>query len=231
MIFALLFGLDRGGNVAWNDDFAIIALSASVILFALFGVIEMKLASEPVAPKRIVTNQALIAGFMINFFSGASLLTTLFHTSLYLQAVLGKTPSETGLFLLPAIAGGVIGSLGGGLIMQKSGKYYWLTVGAYMVSVIGIALVTLCTGILKSSPTGIAIGMILMIFCSFFVLKLASRSHINKSWIWYESELCRPRIHCVLKYVFRRRDDDNSYLSNIQCRPTGPSHCDRWYVA
>jgi predicted MFS family arabinose efflux permease len=161
MIFALLLGLDRGGNVSWNDKFAIMALSAFAILFILFGVIEMKLASEPVAPKRIVTDRGLITTYMVNFFSGGALISMLFHTSLYLQAVLGKTPSQTGLFLIPAIAGSVVGSLVGGLMMQKSGKYYWLTVGAYLSMVIGAALVVLFTGILGSSPSRIATGMLL----------------------------------------------------------------------
>jgi hypothetical protein len=87
----------------------------------------------------------------------------LFHTSLYLQAVLGKTPSQTGLFITPAIAGSVIGGLSGGFIMQKSGKYYRLTVAAYMTMAIGVALVALYTGVLKSSLPGITIGTILFV--------------------------------------------------------------------
>jgi hypothetical protein len=158
MIFALLFGLDRGANVSWNDKFVIAALAAFVVLFVLFGVIEMAIASEPIAPKRIIVNRALIASYMVNLFGLASIYTMIFNTSLYLQAVLSKSPSETGLWLLPAILGGVVGSLGGGLIMKATGRYYWLTVWSYGIALLGGATLTLSTGILSTSLSGIGTG-------------------------------------------------------------------------
>ncbi|KAA8908235.1 MFS multidrug transporter [Sphaerosporella brunnea] len=49
---------------------------------------------------------------------------------------------SAGMRLLPAIAGGVSGSLAGGLLMQKTGKYYWLTVSSYCgLPVLGSAAV------------------------------------------------------------------------------------------
>jgi hypothetical protein len=60
--------------------------------------------------------------------------------------------------LLPSIIGSVLGSLGGGLIMQSTGKYYFLTLGGYVVSFVGTILVTLMTGVVVQSSTGIALG-------------------------------------------------------------------------
>jgi predicted MFS family arabinose efflux permease len=159
MIFSLLLGLDLGGNSSWSDKFTILALIAFLILFGLFCVIETKLASEPIAPQRIIANRALIASYMVNLLGVASIYAMIFYTSLFLQAVLQKSPSESGLWLLPAIGSGVLGSLSGGLIIQVTGKYYWLTVGANTVSLFGTVLATLCTGVLITSPLGLSIGM------------------------------------------------------------------------
>ena len=52
----------------------------------------------------------------------------MFHLALWFQAVAGHSAAEAGMRLLPGILGAVSGSLLGGVIMQKTGKYYWLTV-------------------------------------------------------------------------------------------------------
>ena len=157
-IFFLLFGLDRGGNISWNDNLTVFTLLASLVLFILFSVIELKFASEPFAPKRIILNRSLIASYLVNFFGMASGLSILFHISLYLQAVHGKTPFEAGLWLLPSIAGGVLGSVAGGLIMQSTGKYYILTVASYTTLLSGTMVVMFATGVMIRSLVGVALG-------------------------------------------------------------------------
>ena len=86
-VFLLLFALDRGGNVSWNDPLTIYSLAAFPIFFTCFAVIEMKFASEPFAPQRIIVNRALIASYLVNFFGMASAFALIFYLPLYLQAV------------------------------------------------------------------------------------------------------------------------------------------------
>jgi hypothetical protein len=160
-IFFLLIGLDRGGNASWNDTVTISSLIAFFVLSVVFVIIEFRFASEPFAPKRIIVNRSLFAGYLANFFANAAILAMLFHVSLYLQAVEGKTPSEAGLWLLPSIAGGVSGSLVGGLIMQRTGKYYWLTLWSYLAFLAGSVVIALTTGVAIRSFVGIAIGALL----------------------------------------------------------------------
>ncbi|KAF9491735.1 member of the major facilitator superfamily [Pleurotus eryngii] len=157
-VFFLLFGLDRGGNIAWDDKLTVASLSAFGALCLLFWTIEMEIAKEPFAPRRIIVNRSLIASYLVNFFGMASGLSLLFHISLWLQAVQGKSASAAGVWLLWSIGGSVTGSLGGGLIMQATGKYYYLTLGAYVALFGGSLLITLMTGLITTSFTGLAIG-------------------------------------------------------------------------
>lgn len=158
-VFFLLFGLDRGGNIAWVDKLTIASLSAFGALCLLFWTIEMEIAKEPFAPRRIIVNRSLIASYLVNFFVMASGLSLLFHISLWLQAVQGKSASAAGVWLLWSIGGSVTGSLSGGLIMQATGKYYYLTLGAYVALFGGGLLITLVTGLITTSFAGLAIGM------------------------------------------------------------------------
>jgi hypothetical protein len=157
--FFLLFGLDRGGNISWSDNFTIGSLVAFAVFFVLFCAVEMTLASEPFAPKRIIVNRALFSSYLVNFFGMASVMAVLFQVSLYFQAVQAKTAMQAGLWLLPSIAAGVCGSLAGGLTIQATGKFYWLTVAGYSGLFVGTVVATLNTGVLAHSLAGIVAGM------------------------------------------------------------------------
>lgn len=157
-VFFLLFALDRGGNIAWNDRYTISSLVGFGMCFIAFSFIEMELASEPFAPKRIIINRSLIASYFVNFFGIASGFTMIFHLPLYFQAVQGKTATEASLWLVIGVFGSLTGSLGGGLIMQSTGKFYLITVLGYVALFIGSSVVTLTSGVVVASSIGIAIG-------------------------------------------------------------------------
>ncbi|KAI0643317.1 MFS general substrate transporter [Trametes meyenii] len=157
-VFALLFGLDRGGNVAWADHITIASLCTSAAALAAFTAVELRWAREPFAPKRIVANRALLASYLCNLFSSGAAITLVYHISLYLQSVRGASASEVGLIFLPTIFAGVAGSLVTGLIMQATGRYYVLTVVMFALMLAGNTFVALVTGVLEYSLAGIIIG-------------------------------------------------------------------------
>jgi hypothetical protein len=160
--FTLLLGLDRGSNVAWSNPIAIACLITSVPLFVIFVLVEMKWASNPFTPGHIIFERSLIASYLCNFFSMAGYMGTLFYIPLVFQAVDGVSAFEAGLRLIPGIIGSVMGSMGGGIIMQKTGKFYWITVIAYILLPFGSLLVVLFSGFITNSTLGIITGTV---FC------------------------------------------------------------------
>lgn len=163
-VFTLLLALDRGSNVSWSSTITIVSISLSIPLFALFILVEMKVASEPFAPGHIIFHRTLFACYLCNFFSFSGWLAALFYIPLYFQAVDGLSATQAGVRLIPGIVFGVSGSLFGGFYMQKTGKYYWITVVAYTNLVVGMILVFLFSGLVVNSTAGIIIGMC---FCGF----------------------------------------------------------------
>ncbi|KAK4690379.1 hypothetical protein P7C71_g6395, partial [Lecanoromycetidae sp. Uapishka_2] len=160
-VFTMLLGLDWGSNNAWSDDVTIVCLCLTFPLFALFLFVEFKVAAEPFAPRRIIFERSLVACYFCNFFSFAGWLAVLFYLPLFFQAVDGLSASQAGVRLLPGIVAGVSGSLFGGLLMQRTGKYYWLTVSAYTTLTLGLVPVLLCSGLVVNNTYGISVGLVM----------------------------------------------------------------------
>ncbi|KAI4217563.1 MAG: hypothetical protein LQ351_000159 [Letrouitia transgressa] len=160
-VFTLLLGLDRGSNVGWKIPITIASLCISFPLFILFGIVEQRVAAEPFAPARIIWNRALVACYLCNFFCFAGWLSLLFYLPLFFQAVDGFNATQAGVRLLPGIAAGVLGSLFAGLVMQRTGKFYWLSVAAYTGVVVGMFPTLLCSNLVVNSTYGISVGLII----------------------------------------------------------------------
>ena len=165
-IVLLLLGLDRGANDSWSALITIASLCISLPLFFLFVFVELKVAAEPFAPGRIIFKGSLLACYLCNFFGAGAWMALLFYIPLFYQAVDGSSATQAGMRLLPSVVGAVSGSLSGGLLMQRTGKYYWLTVVAYSMSTLGTISIVLCTGLVVNSTYGISVGLALGGFCT-----------------------------------------------------------------
>ena len=80
---------------------------------------------------------------------------------LFWQACQNFNATQAGLRLLPGIIAGVCGSLAGGMIMQRTGKYYALTIFAYSLLTVGMIPILLFTGLIDVIPAGIVCGLVM----------------------------------------------------------------------
>ncbi len=140
----LVYGIVEAG-LAGLDTFAALGpIIAGLALLAVFGVIEARVASEPLIPFKDLTRPLRVANTIVLLFS-ASLFPMWFVSSLYLQQVLYLSPLNTGLIFLPMTlmimlvasrAGklvsrvGVRPVLGGGLVMLTAGMLLLAKVGS-----------------------------------------------------------------------------------------------------
>lgn len=92
-------------------------------------------------------------------------MTVTFYIPLFYQAVDGFSATQAGVGLLPNVVTSVLGSLSGGLLIQKTGKYYRLTVLAYSTATLGFLLMILCTGLVVNNTYGISVGLALGGYC------------------------------------------------------------------
>ena len=85
-VFTLLLGFDRGSNDSWKAPITLASLCVSFPLFVLFVFVELRVATEPFAPGRIVFERSLFACYLCNFFSFGGWLAGLFYLPLFFQA-------------------------------------------------------------------------------------------------------------------------------------------------
>lgn len=163
-IFALLMIFDHGGNVSWTDTVARLSQSGFLLALLSFIIIERWVAAEPIAPGNMIFNKSLTGAYLSNFFGVAVMMTVFFYVPLYLQAVWKMSASKTSFWLVFTVLAGLSGSLGGGFIMQATGRFYAITVIAYAVLITGSVLLLLLTGIITHSVIGVALGMTAPLF-------------------------------------------------------------------
>jgi len=140
----LVYGVVEAGLAGWDTLAALGPIIGGLALLGVFGVIEARLASEPLIPFKELTKPLRIANNIVLLFS-ASLFPMWFVSSLYLQQVLGLSPLHTGLIFLPMTlmimlvasrTGKLVSSfgvrpvLGGGLVMLTGGMLLLARVGS-----------------------------------------------------------------------------------------------------
>ncbi len=155
----LVFGVVEAGLKGWDTVAALGPIVGGIALLAVFGVIETRIASEPLIPFKELTKPLRVANNIVLLFS-ASLFPMWFVSSLYLQQVLGLSPLHTGLVFLPmtlmimAVASragklvsrfGVRPVLGGGLVMLAAGMLLMAKIGSSGSAIVYIMLPGLLT--------------------------------------------------------------------------------------
>lgn len=158
-VIALLVGLDSGANRGWSHLLAIVPLALFPVLAAAFLFVEIKIASHPFAPGHVIFPRAMFACYAANFFGVAGQTGILFFLPLYFQAVLRKSSTESGLLLVPAMVASVVGALVGGVIMKKTGKYYWLTLWSF--ALLAVSVIPLGMSVKTRTIAPLEIGLVL----------------------------------------------------------------------
>ena len=155
----LVFGIVEAGLSGLDTFAALGPIVAGLLVLAVFGVIEARLASEPLIPFKELTKPLQVANNIVLLFS-ASLFPMWFVSSLYLQQVLGLSPLHTGLIFLPMTAMiGLVASragklvshfgvrpvLGGGLVMLTAGMLLLARIGSSGSPIVYIVIPGLLT--------------------------------------------------------------------------------------
>ncbi|KZZ96236.1 Major Facilitator Superfamily protein [Ascosphaera apis ARSEF 7405] len=165
-VFCFLLGMDRGSNVSWTLPLTLASLGGAVILLIVFFLVESYVAIAPFAPGHIIFDKALFPFYATNFLSSAAWMATIFYIPLFYQASQGFSARNAGIMLLPSTMTSVWGSLGSGLMMRKTGRFYALTLKGCALSIIGQLAIFLSAGMLFDSTLGIIAGSVIGAFGS-----------------------------------------------------------------
>ncbi len=158
----LLLGLTWGGQTyPWGSAPVIGTLIAAAVLFAAFITVE-RFSAEPVLPLDLFKNQVFTAASLLSLGVGAILLSLAYYLPLFLQGVLGESATNSGAVITPLTVSIVIGSVLGGLLVARTGRYQWLAISGAAITCIGVFLLSRMT-----AATTLWQAAIFMLFAGF----------------------------------------------------------------
>jgi EmrB/QacA subfamily drug resistance transporter len=122
-VTSLLLYLNWAGEkYGWTNPTALIFVAVFAILTVSFVFIEQR-AVEPIIPMRLFRNPIFSVGNAFGFLIGFALFGGAIYIPLYLQTVKGMSPTESGLAMLPMVAGTFSMSIVAGQLITRTGKY------------------------------------------------------------------------------------------------------------
>ncbi|AKQ65142.1 drug resistance transporter, EmrB/QacA family [Myxococcus hansupus] len=136
-VVALLVGVQGVGMNLWG-------LPVAAVLLAAFVAVERK-APDPIIPMSIFKVPAIVISSIAGALFSAAMFGATTYVPLFVQAVLGGTPTEAGGMITPMIVGWPLAAVVAGKLLLKTG-FRPLIVGGLGLTVVGTSLMALLLG-------------------------------------------------------------------------------------
>lgn len=120
-VVTLLLSMELIGlGFAWNSWPVLASFAVSLVAFAIFVPVERR-AVEPVIPLSLFRNRVIVAASIVLFFQGMTMFGASLYLPLFIQGVLGLSPSQSGMALVPMVITQVVmGTFIGRLVARYS---------------------------------------------------------------------------------------------------------------
>jgi EmrB/QacA subfamily drug resistance transporter len=138
-----------GTTYAWNSAPIYILGAAGVVLIGLFVLAERR-AAEPILPLHLFKTRVFSVTSLVGFIVGFGMFGAITYLPAFFQVVRGISPTISGVYLLPLMAGVLVVSIGSGQIIARTGRYRVFPIAGTALMTIGLFLLHLMT---PSSPT------------------------------------------------------------------------------
>ena len=159
-LFALTFALIEGHDRGWTSPTILGFFAATVVFAALFLVIERR-AANPMIKLSLFADRVFSGGLIALVMWGFGLFGIYFFTSLYLQDVLGFSPTKAGAAFVPMALLMAVGAIVSERVSHRLGAHRVVAV-AMVAMGLGIASVTLLgagAGFASLMPSFAVIGL------------------------------------------------------------------------
>src|SRR4051794_10491160 len=139
---AIVLATTLGGNTYGWASAQIIGLGAVGVAAILCFLRAESRAAEPILPLRLFRNRVFVVTSAIGFVIGFALFGALTYLPLFQQVVRGYSPTESGLQLIPVMAGVLIGSAGAGQVVTATGRYKLFPIAGTAIATLGMVLLS-----------------------------------------------------------------------------------------
>ena len=165
----VLFTSLGGTTFAWRSSESVTLIALGVVLLVVFLLVERR-ASEPILPLQLFRNRVFAVCSAIGFIIGLALFGSVTYLPLFLQIVKGRSPTSSGLQLVPMMAGLLVTSIVAGRLISRFGRYKpfpvvgtaVMTAGMVLLAQLDIHSTTTYTS-LAMVVLGLGLGMVMQV--------------------------------------------------------------------
>ncbi|WP_328889276.1 MFS transporter [Streptomyces sp. NBC_00316] len=122
------YGIVQTEQEGWTTAATLVPLLGGLVLLALFVLVEVRTA-VPLMPLRVLSTRAVASANVAMLVMGSATFSMWYFMTVYAQSVLGYTPVEAGLALLPTSLAVVLGSTFAPRIMAVTGAKNLVLIG------------------------------------------------------------------------------------------------------
>ncbi|MGD9793763.1 MAG: MDR family MFS transporter [Acidimicrobiia bacterium] len=137
----LLVTVWGGSEYEWGSA-TIIGLAVAAVVLTVAFLAHERRAAEPVLPLYLFRNSVFSVSSGAAFIVGLSMFGVLIFVPLFLQVVNGASPTRSGLLLTPLMLGLIVGTVGSGRAISRTGHYKLYPVAGTAIMTFGLFLLS-----------------------------------------------------------------------------------------
>ncbi|MCZ2821868.1 MDR family MFS transporter [Modestobacter sp. VKM Ac-2977] len=119
----LLIVAEQGRTWGWDSTGALVCYALSAVGFVLFVLAERVYKDDALLPLRMFANRTFAVTSLSSIVLGAGMFGGILLLPQYLQIVLGSSPTEAGLQMIPLVMGIMAGSIIAGQVIARTSVY------------------------------------------------------------------------------------------------------------
>jgi EmrB/QacA subfamily drug resistance transporter len=149
-----------GTTYPWSSTPIYVLGIAGVLLIVAFVLAERR-AAEPILPLHLFRTRVFSVTSLVGFIVGFSMFGAIAFLPAFFQVVRGISPTISGLYLLPTMAGMLVVSITSGQVISRTGKYRYFPIAGSAVMTLGLYLVSLMsptTSVLQDALSMLVLG-------------------------------------------------------------------------
>jgi EmrB/QacA subfamily drug resistance transporter len=158
-LVALLVALDQVTDWGWGDPRILVLLVICATMLIGFGFVERKMGEAALIPRDVIANRNFSTACLAVLLMSAVFFSTLLYLPQFMQKILGYSPLESGVGLVPMMGAFALTSFIAGPLYSKLGAKLIVSLGCGAIAV-GILLLSLIAR--GSGYGGLVVGMLVL---------------------------------------------------------------------
>ena len=170
-VVPLLLALSWGGrDYPWRSVETLSLLSGALVMIAIFVVLQFR-TPDAIMPPALFRNRVVWTASAASTLMSVGMFGSILFIPLFIQGVIGRTPSESGAVMTPMMFALILASITTGQVVTRLGRYKTIgvvgmsvtTAGMFLLSRMGVST-SYTLVVINMMIVGVGLGMTLPVF-------------------------------------------------------------------